>query len=127
MNIEPEDLLKYGLIPEFIGRLPLVVQLQELTESDLIHILTQPKNSMIKQYTKLLAMDDVKLEFDEDSLSALAKMALLRKTGARGLRAILEHLMLDLMYEIPQRKDIKRCRITKDVVEGRVHPVELIG
>jgi ATP-dependent Clp protease ATP-binding subunit ClpX len=125
MNVEPEDLLKYGLIPEFIGRLPLVVQLQELTEDDLIHILTQPKNSMIKQYKKLLAMDAVELEFDDDALRSLAKMALKRKTGARGLRAILEHLMLDVMYEVPQRKDITACRITKDVVEGRAHPIEL--
>jgi ATP-dependent Clp protease ATP-binding subunit ClpX len=125
MNIEPEDLLKFGLIPEFIGRLPLVVQLQELTEDDLIHILTQPKNSMIKQYKKLLAMDSVELEFDDDALRSLAKMALKRKTGARGLRAILEHLMLDVMYEVPQRNDITACRITKDVVEGRAHPIEL--
>jgi ATP-dependent Clp protease ATP-binding subunit ClpX len=125
MNVEPEDLLKYGLIPEFIGRLPLVVQLQELTEDDLIHILTQPKNSMIKQYKKLLAMDAVELEFDDDALRSLAKMALKRKTGARGLRAILEHLMLDVMYEVPQRSDITHCRITKDVVEGLAHPIEL--
>jgi ATP-dependent Clp protease ATP-binding subunit ClpX len=125
MNIEPEDLLKYGLIPEFIGRIPLVVQLQELSEDDLIHILTVPKNAMIKQYKKLLAMDDVELDFDDDALRALAQMALKRKTGARGLRAILEHLMLDVMYEVPQRSDITTCRITKDVVEGRAHPIEL--
>ncbi|MFA5689063.1 MAG: ATP-dependent Clp protease ATP-binding subunit ClpX [Kiritimatiellales bacterium] len=125
MDIEPEDLLKFGLIPEFIGRLPLTVQLQELTEDDLVHILTQPKNSMIKQYKKLLAMDGVELDFDDDALRALAQMALKRKTGARGLRAILEHLMLDVMYEVPQRDDITHCRITKDVVEGRTHPIEL--
>ena len=125
MNVEPEDLLKFGLIPEFIGRLPLVVQLQELSEEDLIHILTQPKNAMIKQYKKLLAMDKVELEFDEDALRALVKMAAKRKTGARGLRAILEHLMLDVMYEVPQRTDIRSCRITRDVVEGRARPVEL--
>jgi ATP-dependent Clp protease ATP-binding subunit ClpX len=124
MNIDPGDLLKFGLIPEFIGRLPLVVQLHELTEEDLVHILTQPKNSMVKQYKKLLAMDDVTLEFDDDALRALAAMALKRKTGARGLRAILEHLMLDVMYEVPQRNDIALCRVTKDVVEGRVHPIE---
>lgn len=125
MNVEPEDLLKFGLIPEFIGRLPLVVQLQELSEEDLIHILTQPKNAMIKQYKKLLAMDKVELEFDEDALRVLVKMAAKRKTGARGLRAILEHLMLDVMYEVPQRTDIRSCRITRDVVEGRARPVEL--
>ncbi len=125
MNIEPEDLLKFGLIPEFIGRIPLVVQLQELSEDDLVHILTVPKNAMVKQYKKLLSMDDVELNFDDDALVALAKMALKRKTGARGLRAILEHLMLDVMYEVPQRDDIKLCQITKDVVEGRAHPIEL--
>jgi ATP-dependent Clp protease ATP-binding subunit ClpX len=125
MNVEPEDLLKYGLIPEFIGRLPLVVQLQELSEDDLVHILTQPRNSMIKQYKKLLAMDAVTLEFDADALRSLAQMALKRKTGARGLRAILEHLMLDVMYEVPQRDDITDCWITKDVVEGRTRPIEL--
>jgi len=125
MNIEPEDLLKFGLIPEFIGRIPLVVQLQELSGDDLVHILTQPKNAMVKQYKKLLAMDDVELNFDDDALTVLAKMALKRKTGARGLRAILEHLMLDVMYEVPQRDDIDLCQITRDVVEGRAHPIEL--
>lgn len=125
MNIEPEDLLKFGLIPEFIGRIPLVVQLQELSEDDLVHILTVHQNAMIKQYKKLLSMDDLELEFDEDALSALAKMAIKRKTGARGLRAILEHLMLDVMYEVPQRDDIDFCKITKDVVEGNAHPIEL--
>lgn len=125
MNVEPEDLLKFGLIPEFIGRIPLVVQLQELSEEDLIHILTQPRNAMVKQYKKLLAMDNVNLEFTDGALKALAKMALKRKTGARGLRAILEHLMLDVMYEVPRREDITECEITKDVVEGRVRPVEL--
>ncbi len=125
MNIEPEDLLKFGLIPEFIGRIPLVVQLQELSEDDLIHILTVPKNAMIKQYKKLLAMDDVELVVEKDALRSLARMALKRKAGARGLRAILEHLMLDVMYEVPQREDITECKITKDVVEGRAHPIEI--
>jgi len=125
MNIEPQDLLGFGLIPEFVGRIPLVVQLQELSEDDLVHILTVPKNAMVKQYKKLLAMDDVELDFDKDALRSLAKMALKRKTGARGLRAILEHLMLDVMYEVPQRTDITECHITKDVIEGRAHPIEL--
>ncbi|QHI67908.1 ATP-dependent Clp protease ATP-binding subunit ClpX [Tichowtungia aerotolerans] len=125
MNVEPEDLLKFGLIPEFIGRIPLVVQLQELSEDDLVHILTVPKNAMVKQYKKLLSMDDVELDFDEAALRALAQMAIKRKTGARGLRAILEHLMLDVMYEVPQRDDIDVCKITRDVVEGRAHPIEL--
>lgn len=125
MSIEPKDLLQFGLIPEFIGRIPLVVQLQELSEDDLLHILTQPKNAMVKQYKKLLAMDGVDLEFDEDALRSLAKMAIKRKTGARGLRSILEHLMLDVMYEVPQRDDVEVCKITRDVVEGRAHPIEL--
>ncbi|MDH3346376.1 MAG: ATP-dependent Clp protease ATP-binding subunit ClpX [Kiritimatiellaceae bacterium] len=125
MNIEPEDLLQFGLIPEFIGRIPLVVQLQELSEDDLVHILTIPKNAMVKQYKKLLAMDDVDLDFDKDALRVLAQMAIKRKTGARGLRAILEHLMLDVMYEVPQREDITECQITRDVVEGRVHPIDI--
>ena len=125
MNIEPEDLLKFGLIPEFIGRIPLVVQLQELSEDDLVHILTVPKNAMVKQYKKLLSMDDVELDFDQEALRSLAQMAIKRKTGARGLRAILEHLMLDVMYEVPQREDVDVCKITRDVVEGRAHPIEL--
>lgn len=125
MNVEPEDLLKFGLIPEFIGRIPLVVKLQELSEDDLVHILTAPKNAMVKQYKKLLSMDDVALEFDDEALRALARMAIKRKTGARGLRAILEHLMLDVMYEVPQREDVEVCNITREVVEGRAHPIAL--
>ena len=124
MNVESEDLLRFGLIPEFIGRLPVVTMLQELTENDLVHILTEPKNAMIKQYKKLLAMDDVELEFEDDALRALAHMALKRKTGARGLRAIIEHLMLDVMYEVPMRDDISKCVITRDMVEHGLHPLE---
>ena len=124
MNVESEDLLKFGLIPEFIGRLPVVTMLQELTEDELVRILTEPKNAMVKQYKKLLAMDGVELEFEEDALRALARMAIKRKTGARGLRAIIEHLMLDVMYEIPMRPDVTHCTITRDMVEHGLHPLE---
>lgn len=124
MNVEPEDLLKFGLIPEFIGRLPVVTKLEELNEDELIQILTEPKNAIIKQYKKLLGMDGVELEFEEDSLRALATMAIKRKTGARGLRAIIEHLMLDVMYEIPMRNDVSHCTITREMVEHGLHPLE---
>jgi ATP-dependent Clp protease ATP-binding subunit ClpX len=124
MNVEPEDLLKFGLIPEFIGRLPVVTKLHELNEEELIRILTEPKNAIIKQYKKLLAMDGVELEFEEDALHSLAHMAIKRKTGARGLRAIIEHLMLDVMYEIPMRDDVTQCIITRDMVEHGLPPLE---
>ncbi len=124
MNVESEDLLKFGLIPEFIGRLPVVTRLEELSEDELISILTEPKNAIIKQYKKLLAMDGVELEFETDALRALASMAIKRKTGARGLRAIIEHLMLDVMYEVPMRNDVTHCTITRDMVEHGLHPLE---
>jgi len=124
MNVEAEDLLRFGLIPEFIGRLPVVTMLNELTEEELVHILTEPKNAMVKQYKKLLAMDNVELEFEPDALKALARMAKKRKTGARGLRAIIEHLMLDVMYEIPMRDDVTHSTITRDMVEHGLHPLE---
>ncbi len=124
MNVESEDLLKFGLIPEFIGRLPVVSKLEELTEAELMRILTEPKNAIVKQYKKLLAMDGVELEFETDALHALAAMAVKRKTGARGLRAIIEHLMLDVMYEVPARDDVTHCTITRDMVEHGLHPFE---
>jgi ATP-dependent Clp protease ATP-binding subunit ClpX len=124
MNVESEDLLKFGLIPEFIGRLPVVTMLNELSESDLVRILTEPKNAMVKQYKKLLAMDNVELEFEQEALAALARMAIKRKTGARGLRAIIEHLMLDVMYEVPMRENVTHCTITKEMVEHGKHPLE---
>ena len=124
MNVESEDLLRFGLIPEFIGRLPVVTMLSELTEDELMRILTEPKNAMVKQYKKLLSMDGVELEFEEKALRALAGMAIKRKTGARGLRAIIEHLMLDVMYEIPMRDDVSHCIITEDMVLHGLHPLE---
>ena len=124
MNVESEDLLRFGLIPEFIGRLPVVTMLNELTEEELVRILTEPKNAMVKQYKKLLSMDGVELEFEDEALQSLASMAIKRKTGARGLRAIIEHLMLDVMYEIPMRDDVTHSTITRDMVEHGLHPLE---
>lgn len=116
---EPEDLLKFGLIPEFIGRLPILTVLNALTESDLIQILTQPKNALVKQYQRLMAMEDVELEFEDNALAAIAKLAIERETGARGLRSILESTMLDIMFEVPNRSDIKRVVITESLVQGQ--------
>ena len=120
--VEPEDLLKFGLIPEFIGRLPVVSVLNELTEPELILILTETKNAMIKQYSKLFAMEGVHLNFTKDALQALAEDARRKGTGARALRALLERLMLDLMYEIPSRDDIAEVTINRGVVEGKREP-----
>ena len=120
--IQPEDLLKFGLIPEFIGRLPVIVTLEELSETALVRILKEPKNALIKQYKKLFRMDDVDLEIEDDAVLAVAKKAIERKTGARGLRSILEKTMTDIMFEIPSRKDIERCIITKATVEGTAPP-----
>ncbi len=122
-NVEPEDLLKYGLIPEFVGRLPVVSVLNELTEPELIAILTETKNAMIKQYSKLFAMEGVHLNFTKDALQALAQSAMKKGTGARALRALLEKLMLDLMYEIPSRDDIAEVTINRGVVEGKREPI----
>jgi ATP-dependent Clp protease ATP-binding subunit ClpX len=126
-NILPEDLLKFGLIPEFVGRVPIIVTLHQLEEEALVSILTQPKNALVKQFTKLLEMDGVQLEFEEDALAEIAKMAIERKTGARGLRAILEAIMLDVMYDIPSRCDIKKCVITKDTVKSSKVPMLILG
>ncbi len=115
-DVLPEDLLKYGLIPEFVGRLPIIVTLHQLDESALIRILKEPKNALVRQYKKLFEMDGVTLEFDEDTLKKIAQLALERKTGARGLRAICEDVMLEIMYEIPQREDIEKCTITPDTL-----------
>ncbi|NLG85452.1 MAG: ATP-dependent Clp protease ATP-binding subunit ClpX [Firmicutes bacterium] len=114
----PEDLLKFGLIPEFIGRLPIVVALDALDEDALIRILTEPKNALVKQYQKFFELDGVELEFSSEALKAIARLAIKRSTGARGLRAIIEKLMLDLMFEIPSRNDVKKVLVTKEMVEG---------
>lgn len=121
-QLMPEDLLKFGLIPEFIGRLPVVVALDSLDEEALIRILQEPRNALVKQYQKLFEMDGVTLEFGDGALGAIAQKAMNLKTGARGLRSIMEEIMLSLMYEIPSRTDIKRCIITPEVVEGSQEP-----
>lgn len=115
-NVEPEDLLKFGLIPEFIGRLPVIVALHPLKEEALIRILSEPKNALIRQYQKLLGMDNVELVFEEKAVRAIAKKAIERNTGARGLRAIIEKIMTKVMYEIPRMKDVVRCTVTEDTV-----------
>ena len=126
-NILPEDLLKYGLIPEFVGRVPIIVTLHQLEENALVNILTQPKNALVKQFCKLMDMDGVQLEFEDDALREIAKMAIARKTGARGLRAILEAIMLDVMYDIPSREDVKKCVVTKDTVKNAKIPMLILG
>jgi len=118
----PEDLLKFGLIPEFVGRLPVISTLEPLDEQALVRILTEPKNALVKQYQKLLEMDNVTLEFTPDALEAIAKEAIKRNTGARGLRAIIEGIMLDVMFEAPSRDDIVHCVITKEVVLNNISP-----
>jgi len=115
-KVLPEDLLRFGLIPEFIGRLPIIASLAQLDESALIEILTKPKNALVKQYQKMLELDEVELEFEEDALRQIALKAIERKTGARGLRSIIEGIMLDVMYDLPSRDDISKCIITKETV-----------
>ena len=122
-HILPEDLLKNGLIPEFIGRLPIVVTLEALGEDTLVRILTEPKNALVKQYQKLLEMDGVKLDFDEEALHLIAKEALKRKTGARGLRSIIESIMRNVMYEVPSVDGASHCRVTKEVISDKKDPV----
>jgi ATP-dependent Clp protease ATP-binding subunit ClpX len=115
-QVQPEDLIRAGLIPEFIGRLPVVATLHELNEEALIDILTQPKNALVKQYQKLLELDGVRMKFTRGALVAVAKEALKRHAGARGLRAILENAMLDIMYEIPSRGGVKEVHVNEDVI-----------
>ena len=122
-GVEPEDLLKYGLIPEFIGRLPILASLDDLDEKALIEILTVPKNSLIKQYKKIYSLEDVKLSFTKDALKSIATKAILRKTGARGLRSILEEILLESMYEIPSEENINEVVINRDVVTGKGKPI----
>ena len=124
-HVEPEDLLQYGLIPEFIGRLPVTATLNELDEQALIRILNEPKNALAKQYQKLLSFDKVKLKFTEGALTAIAKKAHRQKTGARGLRAILESVMLDVMYDIPSEKDIIEVLVTEEVIHGKSEPMKV--
>ncbi|MCP4297924.1 MAG: ATP-dependent Clp protease ATP-binding subunit ClpX [Proteobacteria bacterium] len=122
-EIQNEDLLKYGLIPEFVGRLPVITNLEELKEEDLVRILTEPKNAIVRQYKSLMEMDDVSVDFQEDSVKAIAKLAVKRKTGARGLRAILEKSMLDMMYDVPSSDEIEEVIITKEVINNQAEPI----
>ncbi|MGC9336773.1 MAG: ATP-dependent Clp protease ATP-binding subunit ClpX [Candidatus Cloacimonadia bacterium] len=122
-KVEPQDLLKFGLIPELIGRLPAITTLQELSKEALISILTTPQNALCKQYQALFQLEDVDLEFDENALEAIAEIALKRDTGARGLRAIMEAVMNDIMYQLPEKNDVRKCKITKEVVLKKAEPV----
>ena len=122
-EVRPEDLLKFGLIPEFIGRLPVIATLNELDESTLIRILLEPKDAIIKQYKKLFELENVNLKFTDGALRAVAKLSMERKSGARGLRSILENTMLEIMYDIPSRNDIKECVISEEVVIKKEKPI----
>ena len=122
-SLQPQDFIKYGLIPEFVGRLPITVGLTPLNEAALVKILTEPKNCLVKQYKKLFKLDGIDLEFDDDALSAIAEKSMRLKTGARGLRSVLENLMLNSMYEAPSRGDVLRIRVTRQSVEGKGDPL----
>ncbi|MEA2520457.1 MAG: ATP-dependent Clp protease ATP-binding subunit ClpX [Actinomycetota bacterium] len=122
VKVLPEDLLKYGLIPEFVGRLPVITSVKNLDEDALVDILTKPKNALVKQYAKFFEFDGVELEFTDDAMTAIAEQAILRGTGARGLRAIMEEVLLNVMYELPSRDDVNRCLVDRDVVLNGVNP-----
>jgi ATP-dependent Clp protease ATP-binding subunit ClpX len=122
-EIEPEDLLKFGLIPEFVGRLPILATLEDLDKSALIRILTEPRNALIKQYQSLFNMDDVNLEFRDNALDAIAEKAIERKTGARGLRSIVELVLMDTMFDIPTKEGIKDVIVNRDVIEKNKPPI----
>jgi ATP-dependent Clp protease ATP-binding subunit ClpX len=124
-EVEPEDLLKFGLIPEFVGRLPVVATLEDLDEPALIDILTKPKNALVKQYQRLFEMENVRLDFSEDALKAIAHRAIARKTGARGLRSIMEGILLDSMFDLPSLEGVESMVISKEVVEGRARPLHI--
>ncbi len=125
VDVQTEDLLKYGLIPEFIGRLPVIATLDDLDEADLVKILVEPKNSVVRQYKKMFELENVKLSFTEGALRAVAKSSIARKSGARGLQSILENIMLDIMYDIPSRDDVRECLISEDVVLNSEKPILL--
>jgi len=121
--VEPEDLIKYGLIPQFVGRLPVIAVLDELDERQLVQILTEPKNAITKQYSKLFEMEGCELEFREDSLQAVARKAVERKTGARGLRSIMEQVLLDTMYELPSMRDVTKVVVDDAAINGESKPL----
>jgi len=121
--VEPEDLIKYGLIPEFVGRLPVIATLEELDEQALIQILTEPKNALVKQFHKLFRMEGAELEFRDEALAAIAKQALKRKTGARGLRSIIEHALLDIMFDLPSLNGVEKVVLDEKSVTGEGKPL----
>ena len=125
-DVQPEDLVKFGIIPELVGRLPIVTVLKDLDEDALVKILTEPKNAIVKQFSAMLEMDGVKLTVKEDGLREIAKMAVARKTGARGLRSILEKLLLQPMFDAPEKEDLAEIVIDKDVVLGKKRPIEIL-
>jgi ATP-dependent Clp protease ATP-binding subunit ClpX len=124
-NVEPEDLLKFGLIPEFVGRVPVLATLEDLDEDALIQILTTPKNALVKQYQRLFEMEDVKLTFAEEALTSIAKRAIERKTGARGLRSIMESILLETMFDLPSLQGVEEVVISHDVVDGNASPLHI--
>jgi ATP-dependent Clp protease ATP-binding subunit ClpX len=124
---EPEDLLKFGLIPEFVGRLPVIATLHDLDVPALVEILKEPKNALVKQYHKLFELEDVELTFTDDALEAIAKKAIKRKTGARGLRSIVEAILLDTMFDLPSMDGVTEVVVDKDVVDGRKEPVRVVA
>ena len=126
-EVEPEDLLKFGLIPEFIGRLPVVATLEDLDETALVEILSKPKNALVKQYGRLFEMEGVKLTFTEDALSSVAKRAIQRKTGARGLRSIMEQILLGTMFDLPGLEGVEEVVINREVAESRANPLFIHG
>ena len=122
-EVEPEDLLKFGLIPEFVGRLPVLATLSDLDVEALVEILTKPKNALVKQYQRLFEMEDVKLTFTDDALEALAERAIQRKTGARGLRSIMEEILLETMFDLPSLEGVDEAIVNREVIEGRAQPL----
>ena len=122
-RVEPQDVMKYGMIPEFMGRLPIIAALDELDEKSLVKILTEPRNALVKQYHKLFELEHVRLKLTDGATVAIAREAMKRKTGARGLRSILENTMLDIMYELPSLTDVKECIVNEDVIMGKGKPI----
>ena len=126
-TVEPEDIIKFGLIPELVGRLPIVVPLKDLTEEDLVNILSEPKNSIVRQYQKLFSLDKIELEFEKDTLAEIAKKAIVRKTGARGLRAIVESILLDTMFAVPECRNVQKVQISKEVITNNQQPKIIVS
>jgi ATP-dependent Clp protease ATP-binding subunit ClpX len=124
-EVEPEDLLRFGLIPEFVGRLPVLATLEDLDESALVQILMEPKNALVKQYQRMFEMENVRLNFPEEALKAIAKKAIQRKTGARGLRSIMESILLDTMFDLPSMRGVEEVVVSADVVDGRAKPLHI--